>query len=318
MANEELNKRVYVHELKKGLNLEQVTGNEESLNRWIIAPDINRPGLELSGYLESNDLKRVVVLGKKEQEYMAKLDPVIQKQRFEIITDSYTPCIILSRGFTGNDVLYSLARDRNFPIFKYTGETYQLIVDAVAFLSERLALGDIMHGVMMNIYGKGVMLLGKSGIGKSELALDLIQRGHMLVADDRIDYKRINERIVCEAPASLKMMLEIRGLGVVNITRLYGAKAFLNKCDLDFVIRLVKYDEKEEYNRINQANDNIDFLGLHIPVLTIPITEGKALSVIIETAVTEYILMRQQGIDPNEEFRERIMQEIKKNGADND
>ena len=317
MANEELSKRVYVYELMDALNLEQLTGNSEAIKRWIIAPDVNRPGLELSGYLESTDLKRVVILGNKEFDYINKLSPEVQKQRFEIVTDSYTPCMILSEGFTENEVLFTLAKNRNFPIFRYTGKTYQLMVDAVAFLSEKLAPNDSIHGVMMNIYGKGVLLLGKSGIGKSELALDLIHRGHMLVADDRVDYKRINERLVCEAPSSLKMMLEVRGLGIINITRLFGAHKFLNKCDLDFVIRLVKYNERDEYDRINMMDDRMDMLGINVPVLTVPITEGKALSVIIEAAVTEYIL-KKMGEDPTVEFRNRILEEIKKNGERHD
>ena len=168
MANEELNKRAYVYELMDALNLEQLTGNEQALKRWIIAPDVNRPGLELAGYLESQDLKRVVILGKKEYEYTSKLSPEVQKQRFEIVTDSYTPCMILSEGFLDNPVLLELARNRNFPVFRYAGKTYQLMVDTVAFLSEKLAPSSNVHGVMMNIYGKGVLIIGKSGIGKSE------------------------------------------------------------------------------------------------------------------------------------------------------
>ena len=121
MANEELNKRVYVYQIKEQLDLVQLTGNEESLKRWVIAPDINRPGLELSGYLESNDLKRVVILGTKEFEYMCKFDYRTQRERFEVITDSYTPCIILSGGFTDMASLMDLAREKNFPIFRYDG-----------------------------------------------------------------------------------------------------------------------------------------------------------------------------------------------------
>ncbi|MCR4854992.1 MAG: HPr(Ser) kinase/phosphatase [Erysipelotrichaceae bacterium] len=314
MANNELNKRVYVRQIKEQLGLEQLTGNDDSLNRWAIAPDINRPGLELSGYLESNDLKRVVILGTKEHEYMSKFDYNTQRARFEIITDSYTPCIILSGEFTPMASLTDLANAKNFPIFRYEGQTYQLIVDLVSFLSEKLAPTDSLYGVMMNIYGRGIMITGKSGIGKSELALDLINRGHMLVADDRVDVRRVHKSIICEAPAILKRMLEIRGIGIVDVTRMFGANAYLNRCQLDFVIKLVKYDENMENDRLNPINENYDVLGLEVPMLIIPITEGKSLSVIIEAAVSNYLLSK-LGFNSNEDFKTRYRQELERKGA---
>lgn len=317
MANEELNKRVYVRQLKEALNLKQLSGDDSALDRWIIAPDINRPGLELTGYLESNDLKRVVVLGTKECDYMKKLDENTQKQRFEIITDSYTPCIVLSDGFDDNQTLIELANMRNFPIFRFDGKTYQLVVDLVSFLSLKLAPTDNLYGVMMNIYGKGVMIIGKSGIGKSELALDLISRGHMLVADDRVDVSRIHNDIMCTAPKLLKRMLEIRGLGIVDVSKYFGANTFLNKSYLDFIIKLVKLEDTLETDRLNPINEKMDVLGIQIPMLTIPVTEGKSLSVIIESAVTSYIL-KKQGIDTNLEFKERLRTEILRNGGNND
>ena len=317
MANEELDKRVYVKDIKKTFGLEQLTGDEESLNRWVIAPDVNRPGLELSGYLESNDLKRVVVIGTKEYEYMIKLDEYTQKQRFEIITDSYTPCVILSEGCGKLKVLEELCNYKNFPLFRYDGKTYQLIVDLVSYLSEELAPTDNLYGVMMNIYGTGVMITGKSGIGKSEVALDLISRGHMLVADDRVDVSRVHNDIICRAPSLLRKMLEIRGLGVVDVTKLFGANTYLNRCELDFVIELVKLDETMGKDRLNPVTQTLDVLGLEVPMLVVPITEGKSLSVIIESAVITHIL-KKQGVDTNEEFKERFRQEILKNGANND
>jgi len=317
MANEELDKRVYVRQIKEYFDLKQITGDDSSLNRWIIAPDVNRPGLELSGYLESNDLKRVVVIGTKEYEYMCKLDPTTQKSRFEIITDSYTPCIILSEGCGNLPVLEELCMYKDFPLFRYEGKTYQLIVDLVNYLSEELAPTDNLYGAMMNIYGKGVMISGKSGIGKSEVALDLISRGHMLVADDRVDVARVHNDIICQAPKLLKRMLEIRGLGIVDVTKLFGANTYLNKCELDFIINLVKLDEVVEKDRLNPLNEKFDVLGLDIPMLTIPVTEGKSLSVIIESAVITHILKR-QGFDSNEEFKQAIKEEILKNGGKND
>ena len=316
MANEELNKRVYIWQIKEQLDLEQIIGDEESLNRWVIAPDVNRPGLELSGYLESNDLKRVVILGNKEFEYMSKLDYQTQIERFEIITDSFTPCIILSGDFVAMDSLFNLARAKNFPILRYEGQTYQLIVDLVSFLSEQLAPTDNIYGVMLSIYGKGIMITGKSGIGKSELALDLINRGHMLVADDRVDVKRVHNSLICTAPDMLKRMLEIRGVGIIDVTRTFGADAYLNRCQLDFVIKLVKYEECQENDRLNPITEKIDILGLEVPMLIIPITEGKQLSVIIEAAVSNYLLMN-LGFNSNEDFKARYREELQRKGGMN-
>ena len=316
MANEELSKRVYVRQIKEEFNFEQITGDDSSLDRWVIAPDVNRPGLELSGYLESNDLKRVVILGTKEYEYMSKLDYDTQKARFEIITDSYTPCIILSEGFDPMNSLLEIAKSKNFPIFRYDGKTYQLIVDLVSYLSEQLAPSDLIHGVMLNLYGRGIMITGKSGIGKSELALDLISRGHMLVADDCIDVVRVHTNVLCSAPKLLKKMLEIRGIGIVDVTKMFGANAYLNKCNLDFVIKLVNNDDSIEVDRLNPINKTMDILGLEVPMLIIPVTEGKSLSVIIESAVSDYLL-KKLGHDSNEEFKQRYREELIRKGEEN-
>lgn len=317
MAENKFNKRVYVHALKNRLNLTQLTGDANALNRWIIVPDINRPGLELSGYLESKDLKRVVILGNKEYEYMMRLSPDVQKQRFEIITDSYTPCIICSEKFYDSPVLFDLAKARNFPILKYSGETYQLIVDVVSYLSEELAPSDSLYGVMMNIYGKGIVLVGDPGIGKSELALDLIKKGHMLVADDRVDVTRVHNSLTCKAPDVLKKMLEIRGLGIVDITRLFGANTYLSKSNLDMIIKLVRYQDTLDNDRLKPLNEEVDILGIKKTQLVIPVTAGKSLSSVIEAAVTDYIL-RSQGINLNDEFLLRFRKEIEKNGEAND
>ena len=305
MANEELNKRVYVKELKEQFSFEQISGDEESLKRWVIAPDVYRPGFELSGYVEPNDLKRVLVLGNKEYDFMNKLDYNTQRERFESITDVYTPCIILSEGFKQMDSLMEVVNRKNFPVFVSDEKTYQVVVDVVSYLSEKLAPTTNMYGVMLSIYGKGIMITGKSGIGKSELALDLIKRGHVLIADDRVDVARIHNDIMCTAPKLLTKMLEIRGLGIVDVTKLFGAQSYLDKADLDLVINLTKLEDTIEQDRLNPISNHIDILGIDMPQIVIPVTEGKNLSVIIEAAVSNYILI-EQGIDSNEDFKQRV------------
>lgn len=318
MANNELNKRVYIREIKEDFNLFQVTGDDESLDRWVIAPDINRPGLELSGFKKDTELKRVVVIGVKEMEYIKTLDYDTQRDRFDFLTDSFTPCIIITSNAEVPQSLKDIANQKNFPVFVFPFKTYSLTTQLTTYLSEKLAPVEQVHGVMMNIYGIGVLIMGESGIGKSELALDLIKRGHYLVADDVVEYSRFHYNIVCKAPEPLRRLLEIRGLGVVDVNLMFGAKSYLERCNLDFVIKLVSASEfQKNNNRLEPAEMTTTFFDIEKTRLEIPVTDGKNISPIIEAAVTNYIL-KNEGIDTNEEFKRDIKNMIiKKIGEHN-
>lgn len=318
MANNELNKRVYIREIKEDFNLFQVTGDDESLDRWVIAPDINRPGLELSGFKKDTELKRVVVIGVKEMEYIKTLDYDTQRDRFDFLTDSFTPCIIITSNAEVPQSLKDIANQKNFPVFVFPFKTYSLTTQLTTYLSEKLAPVEQVHGVMMNIYGIGVLIMGESGIGKSELALDLIKRGHYLVADDVVEYSRFHYNIVCKAPEPLRRLLEIRGLGVVDVNLMFGAKSYLERCNLDFVIKLVSASEfQKNNNRLEPAEMTTTFFDIEKTRLEIPVTDGKNISPIIEAAVTNYIL-KNEGIDTNKEFKRNIKNMIiKKIGEHN-
>ena len=318
MANNELNKRVYIREIKEDFNLFQVTGDDESLDRWVIAPDINRPGLELSGFKKDTELKRVVVIGVKEMEYIKTLDYDTQRDRFDFLTDSFTPCIIITSNAEVPQSLKDIANQKNFPVFVFPFKTYSLTTQLTTYLSEKLAPVEQVHGVMMNIYGIGVLIMGESGIGKSELALDLIKRGHYLVADDVVEYSRFHYNLVCKAPEPLRRLLEIRGLGVVEVNLMFGAKSYLERCNLDFVIKLVSASEfQKNNNRLEPAEMTTTFFDIEKTRLEIPVTDGKNISPIIEAAVTNYIL-KNEGIDTNEEFKRNIKNMIiKKIGEHN-
>lgn len=315
MANKELNKKVSVKEIKDEFNLKQICGNSDSLDRWVIAPDINRPGLELAGEKIDTDLKRVVLIGNKEINYLKRIDSKTQKERFDYITDRYTPCIIVTDGLKVPKALIDVAKKKNFPVFESDTKTYQFTTEIVGFLSDKLAPSISVHGTMMNIYGKGVLIVGKSGIGKSELALDLINRGHMLIADDLVELSRVNNYIKCSAPNNIKGMLEVRGLGVIDINKTFGGHSFLDNCGLDFIINLVSASEYDSHNndRLNPTNFKEDYFDISLNKLEIPMTVGKSMSIIVETAVTNFIL-KQNGYDSNEEFKKRIKKQIIKGG----
>ena len=316
MPNKELQKRVSVKEIKDYFHLKQLCGDEQSLKRWAIAPDVNRPGLELAGIKIGTDLKRVVLIGNKEIDYIKTIKPNIQKERFDIITDKYTPCIIITGDLKAPKALIEVARKKNFPVFSVKNKTYLFTTELVGFLSNKLAPTMSVHGTMMNIYGKGVLITGKSGVGKSELALDLINRGHMLIADDLVELSHVNNYIKCSAPDNIKGMLEVRGIGIVDIKRTFGGHSFLNSCNLDFIIHLVSSEEYTKHNndRLNPTNKKQTFFDIPRNMLEIPMTAGKSMSIIIETAVTNYIL-KQGGYDSNEEFKKNIRSQlIKKAG----
>ncbi len=307
----DLNKKVEVRKIKEFFDLTQVCGNDDSLNRWTIAPDINRPGLELSGYKDGNELKRVVIIGSKEQKYISTLDYYTQLDRFDFLTDAYTPCIIITNDSRAPEALIEVASRKNFPVFEFPGKTYEISTDLVSYLSNKLADSETISGGLMQLYGVGVLIMGDSGIGKSELELDLIKKGHIFVADDVVEISRVNKTIYGKAPHNLKRMLEVRGIGVIDVNLMFGGHCYLRKCHVNFVIKLVNREQylKNNRDRLSPNEETIDLLGVEKPILEIPVTEGKPMSIIVETAVANYIV-KKQGIDTNEMFKNAIYNEI--------
>ena len=186
------------------------------------------------------------------------------------------------------------------------------VVDIIGFLDERLAHFDNVHGDLLSIFGEGVLIAGKSGIGKSEIALDLISRGHVLVADDRVDCYRIHTEITGTAPEVLKHYLELRGVGVIDVMRLYGARAYLDSINIGLVINLEHFEHADAFERLDSKEDFETIMGVQIPKITIPVTEGRNMSVIIESAVINFNL-KQLGTDSFQEFRQRVLENIERN-----
>ena len=309
----EFNEKVTVNEILEHFKFERITGNEESLKRWVVVPDVNRPGLELAGFLDTTEPRRVVLIGDKEEAFIKTLDEETQRKRFELLMDGYTPALILANGRECPEILKKVAEERNFPVFRTDSPTYRVMADLIAFLDAKLAPEDIIHGELLSVYGKGVLILGDSGMGKSEIALELIRRGHVLIADDRVDVSRINNRIVGHAPELLKGMLEIRGVGIIDVTKMFGGATVLDSCDIQQVIQLEKFDYNKEYCRVGDDEDSYySVLGLDIPMTTLPIKEGRSMGVLIEAIVTNQRL-KEQGFHSAQEFNRRTIELINKN-----
>ena len=304
---------VKVRTLVENFDFIQITGDDASLERPIVIADTNRPGLELAGYFENSQQKRLVILGDKEIAYIATMSVHKQRKSFDFITNEQTPAIIVTKGHKCPDVLKRYAKRKNFPIFLSSSPTYRLIVDIVAFLDEQLATSMCIHGGLLSIYGKGVLIRGESGMGKSEIALELIKRGHLLVADDRVDCYRIHNKIVGKAPELVREMLEIRGIGVINVSRMFGVSSVLPKAEINFQVNLEPWKADQDYDRVGiEEKKHENILGIDIPKIVVPVREGRSMAVIIESAVTNYMLSV-MGMDSAKEFEQRVLDYIEKN-----
>lgn len=311
-------KQVTVRELTAYFQFEQLTGDEEALKRTIELTDTNRPGLELAGFFDYSQAKRLVILGDKEIAYIATMSEEAQKKSFDFLTRSDTPAIVITRGHECPLILRQCAMYKNFPVLRCDEKTNHAIVNITTWLDEKLARSVSVHGELLMIYGTGVLICGESGMGKSEIALELISRGHQLVADDRVDCFRIHNRIVGRSPQLLEGMLELRGVGVINIGRMYGVGAVAHKANVDIQISLEKFDPCANYDRVGiEEKQKVNILDVAVPKITIPVREGRSMGVIIESAVTNYLLAK-DGLDSAKEFEQRVLEFIEKNKEGSD
>ena len=311
-------KKVTVKEFADYFQFEQLTGDEQSLRRSIELTDTNRPGLELAGFFDYSQAKRLVILGDKEIAYIATMSEQSQKRSFDFLTGEETPAIVITRGHECPQILRECALEKNFPVFCCEEKTNHTIVNIITWLDERLAKSVSVHGELLIIYGIGVMICGESGMGKSEIALELIKRGHQLVADDRVDCYRIHNHLVGSSPQLLEGMLELRGVGVINIARMYGVGAVAHKANVDIQITLEEFDPRANYDRVGiEEKKNVSILDVEVPKITIPVREGRSMGVIIESAVTNYMLAK-DGLDSAKEFEQRVLEFIEKNKEESD
>jgi HPr kinase/phosphorylase len=306
-------KSIKVKELLKPSLFNQITGDEESIDRDIYVAEINRPGFELAGFFKHSDFRRIILIGEKEIAFINEMSRESQLACFAKLINDETPCIIIAKGYPCPDILKNIATKRNFPVFLTNQPTGRVSIDLTSALDEALAAETLMHGVFLSIYGKGVIIRGDSGIGKSEIALELIGRGHLLIADDAIELYHIGNHIVGTAPAVLRNLLEIRGVGVIDVSKMFGVSSIVQRDNVDLIIQLERWLPSREYTRIGVEEDDAfeDILSVSIPKVVVPVTGGRSMSVIIEAAVMN-MQLKEQGFDSSKEFVNRILENIKR------
>jgi HPr kinase/phosphorylase len=293
--------------------------DEESVTfRPVTTSDISRPGMEMAGFFTYYPAKRIQLLGKTEMSFYEQLSKEDQVDRMVRLCTYDTPAIILSRGLQPPAELKDAAEEVGVPVFSADMSTTRLSSKLTTFLESKLAPMTAMHGVLIDIYGIGVLITGSSGVGKSETALDLVRRGHRLVADDSVEIRQEQEGVlVGRSPELIRHLLEIRGLGIINVMTLFGAGAVRNEKRIGLSIDLEAWDQKKQYDRLGLDEEHLKVFETDLPKITVPVRPGRNLAVIIEVAAMNFRLKR-MGINAAEQFSERLTSVIEESDADQD
>jgi HPr kinase/phosphorylase len=301
--------RVRTKDLLENFDLVLVAG-DRGIDREIITSDISRPGIEITGYFKYYPKERLQLIGRAEMEYFLELSEEEQYIRAVRLCTESTPGIVISRGMDIPDVLIEVANETNVPILRSPKKTTRVISRLTNYLEEKFAPTTSVHGVLVDIYGIGVLLTGKSGIGKSEIALELVKRGHLLVADDNIEILQEDyESLIGSSPKLLKNMLEIRGLGIIDVMTLFGAGAVRTKKRISLAVHLENWDDTKQFDRLGLDEDTMQIMDVKLPKVTIPVRPGRNLAVIIEVAAMNYRL-KLMGINTAEQFSARLSDTI--------
>ena len=262
---------------------------------------VYRPGLELVGYVDYMEYHKGIVLGLKESKFIESLDKDKKDKCFDILTNDKTPFILITDGITCPSKLLDLATRKSIPVLETTKEASLLLDDLTPYINEKLSANKKLHGTLVEIYGMGVLLMGESGIGKSEIALEFVKKGHQLISDDSVIAYKMNRHLFGKAPAHIKGFLEVRGLGIINVARMFGVVSVRNNCRIDLVINLKKIDQMKTMDRLVSSIESMEVLGVNVPYINLPVSEGRNMAELVEIAAMNY-LIHKRGYDANEEI----------------
>lgn len=275
-------------------------------DKKLLVSDIYRPGLELTGYFDFYPKQRIQLLGRTEISYAARLDHESRERVFNKMCTPETPCFLISRSLPVPEELKVAADKNNIPILRSLESTTYVSSILTDYLRERLAKRMSIHGVLVEIKGMGVLLTGASGVGKSETALGLVHRGHRLIADDRVDaYQKDHDTVMGEAPKILRHLMEIRGIGIIDVMNLFGAGAVKNRTEIQLVIKLVNWDNNANYDRLGFNEDTREICNVPIPQITIPVKVGRNIESIIEVAAMNF-RAKKMGYDATKVFDDNL------------
>jgi len=297
----------------KEFNLEVVFESDGMNEVSIHNNEVNRPSLQMAGFFDYFDNTRIQVIGMVETSYLRQLSEDEKTGALKRFFEKEVPCVIVTRDLEVPDVMLSLAKQYNTPILRSHLSTSRFISALIAFLNIELAPRITTHGVLVEVHGEGVLLLGDSGVGKSETAIELVKRGHRLVADDAVEIKRVSDiSLLGSAPDIIRHFVELRGIGIVDVKNVFGVGAVKNTEKIDLIINLEIWQDKKQYDRLGLTTEYTELLGINIPSLTIPVKPGRNLAVVIEVAAINH-RQKRMGYNAAEALNERLMNEMKTN-----
>ncbi len=307
------NTKITVQQMVDEMPYLSVVSGEQFLDREIYVMDVSRPALELTGYFDYYPQNRIQLFGATEISFINRMTVEEKTIIIKKLCQPEVPAFLVSRGLDIPEEMIQYATEKEIPVILSNRNTTRLNANVMNFLEEHLAERDSQHGVLVEIYGMGVMITGESGIGKSETALELIERGHRLVADDRVELYMMDEsRIIGEAPEILRHLIEIRGVGVIDIMNMFGVGAVRDRTVVDIVINLKHWDNEGNFDRLGNKVENRRFFNVDVPLLNIPVRVGRNLATIIEVAAMN-VRAKELGYDATAQFESNLSRLIEKN-----
>jgi HPr kinase/phosphorylase len=303
---------VSLREVVNEFQLEDVSDSNKIDDILITTSDINRPGFQVAGYLEYFGTDRIQTMGKGETAYLAELT---SEERYSRLDDFFRcgfPCMVVARGLEIFPEMLEVSKKYDIPVLRTEDVTSRFLSGLIKYLNVQLAPRTTKHGVFVEVYGEGILILGESGVGKSETALELVKRGHRLVADDLVEIRKVSDKtLVGTAPDIIRHFIEIRGIGILDVKNLYGVGSVKMTENINLVLSLEFWDNKKNYDRLGLVDEYTEILGIMIPSLNIPVRPGRNLAIIAEVAAMNN-RQKKMGYNAAKFFNERIFNEINK------
>jgi HPr kinase/phosphorylase len=301
---------VSLRELMEEFQLEDVTDCKRIDDILISVADINRPGLQLSGYFEYFGPDRIQIMGMGEMAYLESLSPEERYTRLDEFFKHGFPCLVVARGLEILPEMIDVGKKYNIPVLRTNDVTSRFLSGLIRYLNVELAPRITKHAVLVEVYGEGILILGESGVGKSETALEIVKRGHRLIADDVVEIRKVSDKtLLGTAPDIIRHLMEIRGVGILDVKNLYGVGSIKLQETVNLVIQLELWDEKKDYDRLGLVEEYTDILGIKVPLLNIPVRPGRNLAIIVEVAAMNN-RQKKMGYNAAKALNERVMKEI--------